>query len=309
MRIALFHNWSWLGGAIAQALLESKEDHLWLIGGNCPPAQRDPELLDHAQRAGVESYVPRDVESDHFLKRLETFAPELIVVGTFAKKLPPSVLAVPTLAAINVHSSLLPAYRGALPEFWVIRNGERESGLTIHHMNERFDAGNVLAQEAFALTPEDTLLSLSMRLAYVGPKLLAGVLDRYRSGERPVGDAQDESKICGAPLVRDEHLEVVWSQSADSIDRLVRAAFPVFEAHTRFRGERLVLKSVRPSYSGREDLTPGALLVDAHTKRLLVGTGRGTLVIEGIEIQGDSSTSGMRFAERFELKPGDMLGQ
>lgn len=300
MRIAFFHNWSWLGSALARALLEDGQDDLWLLGGHVPRAERDPDLLARARRRGVLSVAPRDVGSPMFVRRLERFAPDLIVVGTFPRKLPPVVLGVPKVAAINVHSSLLPAYRGALPEFWVIRNGEAATGVSIHHMTERFDAGHVLAQTAIPLNPEDNLLTISIRIARAAEPLLMELLARYRSGERPAGSPQDEGRASTAPFVREHHLEVDWTECAQAIERLTRASFPVFEAFTYWRGERVVVRAVRvipPSEAVPWVLGPGEVRFDRPGDRLLAGTGQGMLSLVRIEAREDAA-HGARFAER-----------
>src|SRR5688572_8708205 len=135
-------------------------------------AERDPELRDLVRRAGMVLAAPRDVGSPSFVQRLARFAPDLILVATFARKLPSQVLAEAKQAAINVHASLLPRYRGALPEFWVLRNGELETGVSIHLMTETFDAGPVIAQAALPIFPDDDLLSLSERIARTGAPLV-----------------------------------------------------------------------------------------------------------------------------------------
>jgi methionyl-tRNA formyltransferase len=308
MRIAFFHNWSWIGSALGRSLLEAQSDDLWMIGGPVPRAERDQELIQLAKRCGVLQVAPKNIGAPQFAKRLLAFQPDLIVVGTFAKKLPPSLLAIPRVAAINVHSSLLPSYRGALPEFWVIRNGERSTGITIHHMTEEFDAGRIISRAPIPLLPDDNLLTVSMRLAHAAVPALNGLLDRYRRGERPDGELQDPSRVSPAPLVREHHLRIDWRESAQSIERLSRAAFPVFDMHAFRNGEKLVIRSVREASDVSEPLAPGELHLDRARERLIVGTGQGALALMRIEAHGDAAT-GFRWAERYALalSPGERL--
>src|SRR5262245_18388212 len=105
--------------------------------------------------------APRMVASASFIRRLSCFAPDLNLVATFEKKLSPELLSVPNLAAINVHASKLPKYRGTRPEFWVLRNGERETGMTFHYMTPRFDDGLIVAQSSVPIVGGDDLLTLS----------------------------------------------------------------------------------------------------------------------------------------------------
>ncbi|MCK6551562.1 hypothetical protein L6R52_37365 [Myxococcota bacterium] len=318
MRIAFFHNWSWLGAALAGALIDARQDELWIVGAPVPKGERDPELYERAKKGRALAVAPRDVAHPVFLRRLATFAPDLVVVGTFPKKLPPELLAIPKLAAINVHASLLPRYRGALPEFWVIRDGEPESGLSVHHMTDALDEGRVLAQARFPLSMDETLLSLSAKLTREGPGLLLGVLDRYRRGERPEGEEQDHAKASKAPAVKEHHLEVRWTEGARSIERLVRAAYPVFDPFTHLAGERLVLRRVRvrasphvlpvrnADTSVRRFLRAGELHVDRERSRLVVGTGEGALDLLGLELDGEAM-SGYELARRRALEGGELL--
>jgi methionyl-tRNA formyltransferase len=307
VRIAYFHNWSWLGSAVGHALLDNQADDLWLLGGPVVRAERDPELIEHARRRGALCVSPSSLGWTRLARRLARFAPDLIVVGTFAKKLERELLLVPKIAAINIHSSFLPAYRGALPEFWVIRNGEAKTGVSIHSMNERFDAGNILVQKAFDLSPSENLLTVSMHIAKLAVPMIVELIERYRRGERPVGSPQDDAKASLAPAVRDHHLLVRWDEPAISIERLVRASFPVFEPHTRFRGERVVLRSVACAEDPPMELRPGELSHDLERQRLLAGTGDGVLSIMGLELSG-VAFQGWRFAERHPMARGERLG-
>jgi methionyl-tRNA formyltransferase len=296
MRIAYFHNWTWLGAAVGRALLDKAEDDLWLIGGPSSKAERDPELIERAKARGALCVVP-DVASETFARRLEVFAPDLIIVGTFSRKLSPRLLAIPRLAAINIHSSLLPKYRGALPEFWVIRHGEKETGVTIHHMTETFDAGNILAQVPIGIAPAENLLTLSISISQAAVPLVNELLECYREGERPTGVPQDHREATAAPMVRAHHLEVHWNEAARSIECLTRAAYPFFEPHTTFRGERLVIRSAFCPLRTDIALEPGRIFYDRSTLSLLAGTGDGLLALSTVEQNGEQ-TNGWRFAER-----------
>ena len=183
MRIAYFHNWSSLGSAVADALLDASRDEMLLIAPPVDDAKIDHDLVAHASRRGMVCAVAQDgVASDAFHDDLVRFRPDILVVGTFPALLPGRVLAVAPRGAFNVHPSLLPAYRGALPEFWVIRNGEPRTGVTIHRMVERADAGGVVAQAAVPLHGDETFGSLLGKLAAAAPPL---VLDCVARAIRP----------------------------------------------------------------------------------------------------------------------------
>lgn len=313
MRIAFFHNWSWLGAALARSLIGERRDDLWIVGAPAAKEERDPELTDLARRNQALVISPRDVGASAFIRRLDVFRPDLIVVGTFPKRLSRELIAVPRLGAINVHVSLLPAYRGALPEFWVIRNGERETGVSIHEMTEEFDAGPILVQESVPIQPDDTLLSLTIRLNARAAPLLLGLLARYRAGERPVGEPQDDRRSSIAPRVRDQHLAIDWFETSASIDRLVRAASPVFDVHTSWRGRRVVVRAVdvldgSALELGGARLPPGCVHLDPRDEVLLVGTKDGIIALRTVELSSEPCVGGFAFATRYGLRSGERLG-
>ncbi len=309
MRIAFFHNWSWLGAAVARDLFERRADELWVVGAPVPVAERDPELRERAKRAGAVLAAPLDVRSEVFIRRLKRFEPDLILVATFARKFPPALLAVPKLAAINVHASLLPKYRGALPEFWVLRNGEPETGVTVHLMTPELDAGRILAQAPLPLMPNDDLLTLSERISRVGAPLAMGVVERYRNGERPEGQVQDEGLATRAPMPKAEHLDIPWHESSVSIERLIRASTPMLDPFTKFRYARLIVRSVKTTPDAHHKLAPGEVFFDVRISSLLVGTGDIPLVLEEVELPGGFRVRGARFAKMYPFTAGERLGE
>src|SRR4051794_39145094 len=122
MRIVYFHNWA--TPALGRAILSAGQDGVCLIAAPTMECDRDPRLLELAEHRAAPTITLEDVRSDELARSVASFAPDLIVVYAFPMRLPNRLLRMPRLAAVNLHSSLLPAYRGPAPEFWVIRNGE-----------------------------------------------------------------------------------------------------------------------------------------------------------------------------------------
>lgn len=305
MRIAYFHNWSWIGSAVGHALVETGRDELWLIGAPVPAAERDPELVAHAVAAGFRVDEPADVGAPELVDELARFAPDLILVGTFARKLSDAVLAVPSRAAINLHPSLLPAYRGPLPEFWALRNGDRETGITAHLMTPTFDAGPLVARVRVPIADGDDLVSLAARMAGAAPQLALDVLDRLRGGWSPAGTAQDEALVTRAPLPSERDLAIRWTEPAASIERLVRAARPRFAAHTELRGRRVIVRGARLAPGGG-GLDPGELGFDAAAGQLRAGAGDATaLALDELELEGGVRLDAAGFAHAVALGQGD----
>jgi methionyl-tRNA formyltransferase len=288
-------------------LIARGEDELWIIGANIPMAERDPELRAHAQNAGFLLAAPRDISSPQTLRRMARFEPDLILVATFSKKLKPELLAIPKLGAINVHASMLPKYRGALPEFWVIRNGEAQTGVTVHKMVDELDAGRVLAQVSLPILRDDDLLTLSQRIAAAGPPLVLEVLDRYRRGERPEGIEQELSQVTYAPMPKAADLEVRWTEPSLAIERLVRATIPMLDAFTFLRGEKLILRSVRAAPYYQNPLNPGELIYDAEHRLLFAGAGDHALALEEIELEDGIRLRGPSFSRLFGIPSNERV--
>jgi UDP-4-amino-4-deoxy-L-arabinose formyltransferase/UDP-glucuronic acid dehydrogenase (UDP-4-keto-hexauronic acid decarboxylating) len=308
VKILFFQNWSMLGVPLAEGLLRVARDELVLVGSNLPRFMRDRNLIREARRCNVPLLVPEDLLEPRFFETLQAFAPDLLVVATYPHKIPKPLLDLPRLAAVNLHPAYLPGYRGACPEFWVIRNGEAETGLTLHRMTERFDAGAILSQTRIPIRSDDTMLSLTERMIQPAWDLLAELLERYRRGERPEGRPQDPALVSRAPFVRPEHLQVNWTEPAEGLERLVRAAFPAYDVATRFRSLELLLRRVRPARDLQALADPGELLVHAPSRRLLAGTGRGLLELEEVQATYATSMTGRRFCETYGIRSGERLG-
>lgn len=274
MRIALLHNPSDLGVAVARRLLEHRLDELLLIS----PAQAptDPTLAHLEASTSVARVLVSGVRDDGFASALRTFEPDVLLVVTFPWRLPRRLRALARVAALNLHPSLLPRWRGPAPEFWALRAGDRTTGLTLHVMDDELDTGPIIARTEIAIGDHDTSWTLGERLATLAPDFVQGALAAYRRGPAPAPTAQDDRLATVAPAVRDADLAIDWREPAHAITRLVRAAFPLFEAHAWFAGERLRITAARPTTSARA-LAPGEIALDAAQRRVLVGTGDGAL--------------------------------
>jgi methionyl-tRNA formyltransferase len=169
---------------------------------------------------------------------LAALAPDLLVVAAYGLILPRSVLELPTYGAINVHASLLPAYRGASPITTAILDGLETTGVSIMLMDEGMDTGPVLTQAAQPIRADDTTATLSTRLAAQGAQLLVETLPRWLAGDlAPIPQAQ----LPGAPslcrLIKKEQGAIDWQQPAAVIERMTRAYAPWPSAYTHWRGE------------------------------------------------------------------------
>jgi len=198
-------------------------------------------VKEYASRKGIPAYQPHRIRKDPEAEnRLREAAPDVNVVVAYGQIIPGPLIYLPRYRSLNVHFSLLPAYRGASPVQWAILNGESETGVTIIELNEKMDEGDILAVERAAVRPGETASELQDRLALLGARLLVETLAGIDALEtRP----QDHSRATYAPLIRKEDGRIDWTQKADRIERMVRAFTPWPTAFGHLGGRRLIVVS------------------------------------------------------------------
>lgn len=230
-------------------------------------------------------------KSEKYKEALEKFNPEINVVKAFGEIIPGFFLEAPKYKSINVHFSLLPKYRGAVPIQAAILNGDKETGLTIMLMEERLDAGDILKQYPMAILSTDTNQSLRERLVTMASEVLADDLIAWIEGTlEPT--AQDESKVtfCRQSDIAKEKAEIDWESCEPiCIDRMVRAFLPWPVAWTYLDGKRIKIfaGNLIDNKSGELDLEPGAFKADAE--RLFVGTSKKDWIYQILDLQMEGS--------------------
>ncbi|MDO4679834.1 MAG: methionyl-tRNA formyltransferase [Aerococcus sp.] len=192
-------------------------------------------------------FQPEKISRDEEVKKLiRAQQVDLIVTAAFGQFLPESLLRLPTDGAINVHASLLPKYRGGAPVHYAIWHGEAETGVTIMRMVKQMDAGNILAQQAIPIEPTDTVEKMFEKLSVLGTELLMTTLPSLFNGEL-TEIPQDENQATFAPTITRSQERVDWSDTAEQIERQIRAfnSWPI--AHTIMDGVRYKLWQSRVS--------------------------------------------------------------
>lgn len=202
-----------------------------------------------------------------------TLNPELIVVAAYGRILPSEILNFPPHGCINVHSSLLPKYRGAAPINWAILNGERETGVTIMDMAPELDAGDMLAQTATPIGLNETAPDLFERLAELGAQLLLEVVQQIERGTVH-RTPQDHTQATYAPMLGRELSAMDWSKEAKTLHDQVRGLLPWPAAVAEFGGIRCKVFSTQ-TLDTTTDLPPGTLL-EAGRNGIVVACGKGT---------------------------------
>ncbi|MTA66754.1 MAG: methionyl-tRNA formyltransferase, partial [Actinobacteria bacterium] len=257
-----------------QALLDSHHDVIAVVTRPDAPSGRGRTLTaspiaELAARHGIETLKPAKPSEPEFMARLSELAPDCCPVVAYGALIPQSVLDIPRIGWINLHFSLLPAWRGAAPVQHAIKAGDEITGATTFLLEAGMDTGPVFGHITDAIGPHDTSGDLLQRLSVTGAELLVRTLDGIESGEL-VAVPQVEEGVSLAPKVLVDDAKVDWTHPALAIDRLIRSCTPAPGAWTTFRDERLKLGAVTLE-AEVTDLAPGQLRVSKQT--VLVGTG------------------------------------
>lgn len=178
-----------------------------------------------AQAYGIPVFQPETLRDGTALAQLRELAPELIVVAAYGRVLPREILELPAYGCINVHSSLLPKYRGAAPINWAVVNGDEETGVTIMYMAQELDAGDIIDQVKTPIDPVEEVGTLHDRLALLGGELLIKVVSDLAQG-RATRTPQDPDQVTYAPMLSRALCPIDWTQSARDIHNKVRGLTP-----------------------------------------------------------------------------------
>ena len=240
-------------------------------------------VKEYAITQNIPVYQPEKLRDGQALDILRQLSPELIVVAAYGKILPADILELPPLGCVNVHSSLLPKYRGAAPINWAILNGEDETGVTIMYMAQGLDTGDIISQEATPIGLDEDAASLHDRLAQLGAGLLVRTLEQLEQGTAP-RTVQDDARSCYAPMLSKEMSPMDWTRSARQLHDQVRGLVPWPSATAVIDGVRCKIWSTTLT-SEHPDKAPGTVVqADKHGLKVACGGGQ---VLQLDELQPD----------------------
>jgi methionyl-tRNA formyltransferase len=238
-----------------------------------------PPLKVVAARLGLPVQQPQKIREPTAIKTLQAAQPDLIIVVAYGQILPKSVLEIPRHGCVNVHTSMLPRWRGAAPIQYAILHGDRETGVTTMYLDEHMDTGDIILQRAQLIHADDTSAALHDRLAKLGAEVLTETVALIEQGNAP-RTKQDETQATYAKKLTKEDGRINWTRSASEIERHVRAFNPWPSAYT-FCGE-LLLKIWKAEIVEGVTGKPGEMLPGS-----IVATGQGGLRI--LELQPANS--------------------
>ncbi|MBX6384150.1 MAG: methionyl-tRNA formyltransferase [Microbispora sp.] len=256
-----------------------------------------------AEEAGVEVLKPAKAGDPEFLERLREIGPDCCPVVAYGALLPQAALDIPRHGWINLHFSVLPAWRGAAPVQHAVLHGDDVTGATTFRIVKELDAGPVFGVLTEPIRPDDTSGTLLARLAEAGAGLLLATLDGVEDGTleaRP----QPAEGVSLAPKIMVEDARIDWSAPAMRVDRLVRACTPAPGAWTEFRGQRVKIGPVRLAPDA-DKLAPGEI---AATRRsVLVGTGTHPVELGEVQPQGKRQMTAAEWGRGVRFTEGETL--
>jgi len=260
-------------------------------------------VADFCRDRGIPVHLPGNVNDPPWPDTIRNAGPDFLFSFYYRSMLSPEVLSLPRVCAMNLHGSLLPRYRGRAPVNWVLVKGETETGVTLHLMTEKPDAGDIVGQAVVPIAFDDTALTLFGKMEKAAESLLSGLLPRIAAGDIPRRRNEiEKGSYFGGRKPEDGRID--WTRSAVEIYNLVRAVTrPYPGAFSSLLGEKLLVWWAKPiSAEGLpEPVPPGELLLpggspfqgkeetpgDANRQgRVLVGTGKGLLSLEEVEWKG-----------------------
>lgn len=291
-------------------LVASEHEVVGVVSNPPRPVGRGRQVKEtavglEARSIGLPLLQPESLKAPSFKESLLTLNPDLFVVVAF-RILPTVLLELPCHGAINLHASLLPAYRGAAPIQWALINGETVTGLTTFLIEPKVDRGAILLQEKVPISPEDNYGTLAERMSALGADLVLRSIAGWKTGEI-IPQPQDHSRATAAPKIKPEHRQIDWSLPALRIHNLIRGLAPFPGAYTTWKGRTLKLFSSRVVEIAQPAQPPGTI-IDSTKNQLIVQTGEQQLALLEVQLEGKKRLSIEDFLRGYRLHEGQRLG-
>lgn len=291
-----------------QALLE--ENIVGVITIPDDPRGRPNPLKEFALGKNIPVFQPPGESPNRFKdpafkELIKALKADLFVLAFVSDIMPYDIIKMAARGGINYHPSLLPKYRGASAMNWAIINGEEETGVTIHYIDEGVDTGDIILQEKVEIGPEDTMGSLYFNKLYpLGIKLMKEAVGQIRQGTVSAMP-QDESQASYQPIIKISDVTIAWQKSTTSILNLIRGASPSPGARTFFQGQKLKVFDGQKADGlvGR----PGEILDINGGQGFKIKTGDGAIVVKGLQPLGGKKMTASEFARENHLQVGDLF--
>lgn len=292
-----------------ESLIQSCHQVVGVVTQPDKPKGRGKEIhmspvKETALRHGILVYQPVRARDEAFVEEMRALKPDVMVVIAFGQILSRELLEVPAYGCINIHASLLPAYRGAAPIQWAVINGDKETGITTMMMDVGMDTGDMLEKTVVTLDEKETGGSLFDRLSLLGGELILSTLEKLEQGTL-IRTPQEHEKATYVKKIPKSLGDIDWTMDAASIERLIRGLNPWPSAYTRWNGKMLKLweAEVLPD-SG---LGRCGEVLEADGDRLTVKTGDGVLKINSLQLEGKKRMDTAAFLRGYPVEAGSVM--
>jgi methionyl-tRNA formyltransferase len=287
-----------IGYACLEELLKSRIEVSALFTHRDDPKEeiwfRTPRTI--AETKGIPVFYDEDLRDPVAVERIRSLAPDYLLSFYYRNMLPKDVLAIPRIAAMNLHGSLLPRFRGRCPVNWVLIEGEKKTGVTLHIMEAKPDAGDIVAQREVAISFEDTAHTLAVKLVEASRLVMRETVPLLESGTFERRPQVGTSSYYGGRGPEDGIID--WSGSADQIYNLTRAVtHPYPGAFTFLEGKQLLIWKTLPE-TGSTNYPPGTVV---STSPLRVQAGRGIVRVLSLQLQGSEEMDSSTFVATHDL--------
>src|SRR5438034_6839775 len=283
-----------IGVPTLRALLNSEHEVVAVVTQPDKPVGRaqsiePPPIKKEIAKTRIPILQPARIKDQQATEEIRSLTPDMIVVVAYGQILPRDVLEIPRLACLNLHASLLPRWRGAAPVQAAIAVGDCETGITVMYMDEGLDTGDILLQRDVEILPNEVGGALHDRLAQIAPEVLLEALRLVAAGNAP-RIPQDNARATYAPKLKREQGQIDWSESAEAIERKIRAYNPWPGAFMKVGDQNLKIFSASiVDLNGR----PGEIL--RREKELIIAAGKGALSLAEVQLEGKRRMSAAEF--------------
>jgi len=283
-----------IGVPTLRALLNSEHEVVAVVTQPDKPVGRaqsiePPPIKKGIAKTRIPILQPARIKDQQATEEIRGLAPDVIVVVAYSQILPREVLEIPRLACLNLHASLLPRWRGAAPIQAAIAAGDCETGITVMYMDEGLDTGDILLQRDVEILPNETGGALHDRLAQIAPEVLLEALRLVAAGNAP-RIPQDNARATYAPKLKREQGQIDWSESAEAIERKIRAYNPWPGAFMKVGDQNLKIFS-----ASIVDLNGGPGEILRREKELIIAAGKGALSLAEVQLEGKRRMSAAEF--------------
>ena len=248
-------------------------------------------VKNYALENNISILQPSKMRDEEIISEIKKINPDLIVVVAYGKIIPKEIIEIPKYGIINVHSSLLPKYRGASPIHSAVINGDKETGVSIMYIEETLDSGDVILKEYCTIEEEDTLGTLHDKLKKIGAKGLEKAIDLIESG-KVIAEKQDESLVTFVKPISKEQEIIDWSDTKENIYNKIRGLNP-FPGALSYYDDQIIKVYLSEKIDKEYDGEYGEIVEILNKKGPVVKVKNGGIILKEVKFQGKKSQSGI----------------